>query len=138
MSESVTIRLRFDELGHEDAEVVEVAPNWFRVEHTPLFPTEPVYRGDIIEVERLPDGTCRFVRIVEPSPLQHFTWMVPRSFVESSEYEAFGAAVEAVGGAWEGIMGGVLHVHVPPEHVAAIASELDRGIAAAKGKLGEA
>lgn len=138
VAENVTIQLRFDELGHESAEVVEVAPNRFRLEHTPLFPTESVYQGDVIEVEDLPDGTYRFLRIVELSPLQHFTWMVPRVFVQSPEYEAFGAAVEAVGGAWEGIMGGVLHVHLPPVHVAAITAELDHRIAAAKAGSPEA
>ena len=126
MTESTTVRLRFDEGSHEEAAVTELAPGRLRLEETPFAPTEPLYAGDVIEVERLLDRTHRFLRVAERSAMRHYSCVVPRSFVESADYRAFGQAVEAAGGSWEGVFGGILHVHVPPGSAFDPEAELDR------------
>jgi len=52
--------------------------------------------------------SIQIVRVVERSPMRHYSWVVPRVFVESPEYRRFGAAVEAAGGRWQGAFGGYL------------------------------
>jgi hypothetical protein len=123
------IRLRFDEAAHETVEVTELAPGRFRLEVTPLLGAETVYAGDVIEADRRRDGTHRFRRIAQRAPLRHCSWGVPRDFVGSPRYQAFGAAVEAAGGRWEGIMGGLLIVHVPVEAEFDPEAELKRHLA---------
>ena len=138
--ESLEIQLRIpDEEGWEKLYVQPVAPNVYRLEDTPLFTLilansedDAIHVGDVIEVEPLPDGTHRLVRIVERSPMRHFTWVVASFFSESAEYRRFGAAVKAAGGYWEGAMGGILWVHLPPDSDFDPEAELDRRIAAAK------
>lgn len=120
------IRLSWDETGHENIEVTEQAPGRFRLEDTPLFPREPVFAGDIIETAQLPDGTRRFVRITERSRMRHYSWILARAFMESPRFRAFGYAIEAAGGRWEVIAGGVFHAHVPETSGLDVEAELHR------------
>ena len=134
--ESVPITLRADGVS-EEVYAVPVSPRLYRLEETPIMANredDPVHAGDVIEVEPLPDGTHRLVRLVERSPMRHFSWTVPRRFVESEEYGRFGAAVEAAGGWWESAFGGLLWVHLPPESPFDPAAELSRRIAAAESR----
>jgi hypothetical protein len=107
MPENETIRVGFEEGVTESICVTPLGSSIYRLEQTPVWNPDPVvYLGDAIELELLPDGTHRFVRVVERAALRHYDWVVPQFFVESREYAQFGKAVEAAGGAWEGIMGG--------------------------------
>ncbi len=120
------IRLRFDDHGHETVEALELSPARFRLEATPVFARKPVYLGDVIQATPLPDGTHRFVELIERARMRHHSWVVPRSFVSSPDYLAFTRAVEAAGGLVEVVMGGVLYAHVPDDASFDAAAELDR------------
>ena len=126
MADGTTIRLRFDETSHETVEVVRVAACRFRLEDTPLLASEPVHLGDVIEAEPLPDGTHRFVGVVERAPMRHHAWVVWSGFPGSPDFEAFRRAVEGAGGRWELSLGGVLHAHVPTESGLDAEAELSR------------
>jgi hypothetical protein len=139
--ESLQIQLRVDAAGSEGAYVELVAPNVYRLEDTPIWANredDPIHAGDVIEVQPLPDGTHRLVRVVQRSPMRHFSWAVPRFFAESAEYRRFGAAVEAAGGSWQGALGGMLWVHIPPDSNFDPEAELSRRVAAAKSAKPEA
>jgi hypothetical protein len=132
--DSIEIKLRVDAQGSETALAQPVAPNVYRLEETPVFANpeeDPIYAGDVIEVQSLADGTHRLIRLVERSPMRHSSWAVPKAFAESAEYWRCGAAVEAAGGRWEGGCGGLLWVHLPPDSRFDAEAELSRRIAAA-------
>ena len=134
MEEGQTVRLSFAAGGTETVYVTRLTPNCFRLRVTPVTGAEAdgdIYLGDVIEVELEPDGAYRFVRVVERAPLHHYSWIVPEFFVESAQYGQYGAAVEAAGGAWEGLMGCLLLVHMPTTSTFDAEAELDRRIAAA-------
>jgi hypothetical protein len=123
------IRLRFDETADESVEVTTLAPGRFRLEETPLLGADTVYAGDVIEAQPLRDGTHQFRRVSQRAPLRHSSWLVPPAFVASARFRAFTTAVEAAGGSWERIMGGLLLVHVPEESAFDAEKELDRHLA---------
>ena len=138
--ESVPITL-CAEGASEEVYAVPVSARLYRLEETPIMANQeddPVYAGDVIEAEPLPDGTHRLVRLVERSPMRHFNCAVPRRFVESEEYGRFGAAVEAAGGWWESALGGLLWVHLPLESPFDLAAELSRRIAVAESRASQA
>lgn len=123
-----------DTTGSEEVYVQPVGPGLFRLEHTPIWANRednPLYLGDVVELAPQSDGTYEFVRVAERAPLRHLDWVVPRRFVESEEYQRFGAAVEAAGGRWEGIFGGLLFVHLPLDSTFDADAELGHRIAAA-------
>ena len=130
MEQVLTIRLRCDE-ATETIDVIPLGDHRYRLADTPFAVLDAVYQGDVIELVPEPDGTHRFRRVVERSPLMHLSWVVPKGFVESSEYAAFGLVVQAVGGQCERIAGGILHVHVPHARAREIEAELEQRIAAA-------
>lgn len=126
MADSPTIRLRFDEASHESVTVTRVADRQFRLEHTPLLSPEPLHAGDVVEADALPDGTHRFRRVVRRGAMRHYSWVVPRAWADSEDRDAYVAKVEATGGRWEQVMGGVLHVHIPTDSDFDAAAELGR------------
>jgi hypothetical protein len=139
--ECSSITLRVDANASEEVYVELVGPLRYRLEVTPIVANledDPLYGGDVIEAEPLPDGTHRLVRVIERSPMRHFDWIVPRRFVESAEYARFGAAVEAEGGWWESAFGGLLWVHLPTASAFDPQAELSRRIAAAQASAPDA
>src|SRR5438093_583616 len=136
MTESYEIRLSFFDGDSETVCVTRLAADCYRLDETPIFnEEEPVYFGDVLELEPQADGTHRFKRVVEHAPLHHYNWMVPEFFVESPQYGEFCNAVRKAGGAWERVMGGLLLVHVPLNSGFDTEQELDRCIAAAQGVM---
>ena len=112
-----------------------MGPGLYRLEDTPVFANrgdDPIHAGDVLELEPQPDGSYMLTRVAERSPMRHFMWVVPRSFVESPHYRAYAADVESVGGAWEVAFGGVVWVHLPPDSTFDAAGELTRRVALAK------
>ena len=126
MPESTTIHLRFDDTSHEEIPAVRVRDRWYRLQATPLLSPEPIHAGDVIEVALLEDGTHRFLRVVERPAVRHYSWVVPRGWLQSPDRHSYIAKVEAVGGTWEQELGGVLHVHIPTEAPFDAEAELDR------------
>src|SRR5579884_519233 len=51
--------------------------NLYRLGTTPLTDDGGIYLGDIIEAEIQVDGVLRFLRVVEASPLLHWSWLLP-------------------------------------------------------------
>ncbi len=126
MSDITTIQLRFDETSHEGVEVVPLGERRFRLQDTPVFATDSVFAGDVIEAAPLTDGTHRFVRVLERAPFRHYSWALPRGWSDSPERDTYIAQVEAAGGTWEQVFGGVLFVHIPIESSFDAEAELDR------------
>ncbi len=132
MPDIIEITIRVDEGASEGAFVEQVGPRLFRLEDSPLLANrdeDPIHAGDVVEVEPQPDGSYLIVRVAQRSPMRHFNWAVPRVFVESPQYREFTSDVEAAGGAWQGLFGGLLWVHLPPESSFDAEAELSRRIA---------
>lgn len=114
------IALRFDpEPGEDGLPIVEnevpvthLYGGIYRLEGSSAF--GEVYLGDSIEVEPAGDDTFRLVRVVERSGYQVRSVGVSRAAAESDELARLCAMVEAEGGAWERMMGGILIFHLPP------------------------
>ena len=139
MEELLTIKLRTDESSWESAQVRRAGPDRYQLEQTPMWSNredDRLFLGDEIRAELLPDGTHLFVGLAARSPLDHFSWAVPRSFVESVHYRRFAEAVEAAGGRWEGMTGGILFVHLPPNVAFNAEAELQGHLAAARFDAG--
>lgn len=140
MSES-QITVRIDDELSESVGVEPCGPRRFRLADTPIlanYDEDPMWAGDVIETELLPDDTHQILRVVERSPMRHFSWSVPAFFVASAEYGRFGAAVVAAGGWWQSAWGGLLWVHLPPMSPFDPAAELADRIAAARLQVPEA
>jgi hypothetical protein len=108
--------------------VMSLGGNSYRLEETPLliFDLEdPLWRGDVIDLEQSQDGDLRFRRVISRSGWRHVEWMLGlgiigrdpanRSVGESSALKAFKGRIEAAGGIWEQAMGGVFLIHLPEE-----------------------
>ncbi len=120
------IKLRFDDTSTENLQATELAPGRFRLLDTPFSASESVYSGDIVEAGPLPDGTYRFLRVFERAPMRHYSWMVPRSFVQSSAYSSFTTEIERAGGHWEAVFGGILYAHLPQASTLDVEATLQR------------
>jgi len=55
-----------------------------------------VYWGDVIEVEPTADGRHRWLRVVERGPFDHSGYMVGPTFLQSTYFDIFATALEAV------------------------------------------
>ena len=126
MADTTTVRLRLDEASQEQIEAVLLTAHRLRLEETPLLGSEPIHAGDIVEVDRLPDGTYQFLRVIDRAPMRHYAWVVPEGWHDSPDRDAYVAKVEAAGGRWEQTFGGLLRVHVPLDSAFDAEAELDR------------
>lgn len=88
--------------------------NVYRLGTTPLTDDGGIYLGDIIEAEMQENAVLRFLRVVEASPLHHWSWLLPERVVVSAVFEAFRETIEKQGGIWERYFGGILFIHLPP------------------------
>jgi hypothetical protein len=52
---------------------------------------DPIHAGDVVELDLQPHGSHLLVRVAERSPMRHFSWAVPRIFVESTQYREYTA-----------------------------------------------
>src|SRR5262249_26625766 len=96
----------------ESVEVVEVGPNRYRLQWSPISADPRLYSGDVIEVH-LTGERLRFVRRVERSALRTFEYLVAKDLIESAGMRDLLERVEKSGGAWEGMFGGILLIHLP-------------------------
>jgi hypothetical protein len=129
MESPLTLSLLFGPEEEHDLPIIEdevpvtpVSGNIYRLEGTSAF-GGGMY-GDLIEALPEPDGSHRFIRVVEPSGYRVLSWCLRREVVKSPEFTKFAEMVMDAGGMWELLMGGVVHVHLPPESPFDAESEL--------------
>ena len=122
MSDSVAItvqhdgeeRVRFpDENVACSLDLTPVGPRQFRIASIPIM-VESATFGDIIEAERLPDGTLEFERVFEAGQWRVFSFVLPQVSLGSSEIAVVKARVLGHDGHWEEIFGGLLFLCLPP------------------------
>ena len=102
-----------------------VGDNQFRLEVTSI--DGHLRYGDTIEVgPPLVDGAVPYRRIVRRSGLRTQCFVLPKKLMESPGMRDFAKQIEALGGHWEGIAGGVLIVHVSRKLNLDIQQELKR------------
>ena len=110
--ESREVRLLYEGGDSESALVTRLGANRYRLEENLLL-GEATYH-DILEAEAQADGALRYLRVVEPSGLKTESWILPPTLIESPYLTKLLERVDAAGGRWERIYGGVLFVSVPP------------------------
>lgn len=104
-----------------------VGPNLYRLEESTLL--SEVFYHDVVEAEPQPDGSLRFLRVVNTSGLTQTFWFVPKGFSEAFTVSEILANVMAVGGNWELTFGGFLAVHLPDsEDAKNVRSALDTAV----------
>jgi hypothetical protein len=100
--------------------VTSVGPNLYQLNENPLL-ADAQY-GDVIEVERLPDGALRLLRVAQASGLERLGWLVSLDLVTSSAMTGFLANILAMGGYWEACVG-MLTLNVPKAQKARVEAE---------------
>jgi hypothetical protein len=70
--------------------------------------------GDVIEAIPSDGGRLRFVRIAEPGGWRTFEYLLPAAKIEGESGKRLLRELEARGGRWERVFGGVLFVSIPP------------------------
>lgn len=95
------------------APVTQVGKRLYRLEGVPPLIESAGYL-DVIEAEPIGDRAIRFVRIAERSGWRTLYFTAAADWRESDEGRARLAEIEARGGRWEGMFGGLLFVCVPP------------------------
>ena len=89
-----------------------LGPRTYRVASVPL--TEGVGFRDVIEAEETEPGELKLVRVVERSGWSTTSYAVAEGAMESPGLRARLAQVEAAGGRWETLFGGLLFICLPP------------------------
>lgn len=102
-AESITVSLPITWLGG----------SLYRLDRVPLGVKAAAYL-DVIEAEPGPDERLRFVRVVEPSGWRTHELVVPQHMIEGEWADTLLQEVEALGGHWEIVFGGLLIVCLPP------------------------
>src|SRR5713226_6631072 len=100
------MRISFAEASEEEIGVVKVGPRQYRLKETPISADPALYLGDVIEVSEEEDRLV-FERRVSKSSLNTSDFLVPREFSTLPAYKEFLARIEALGGAWEQVYGGI-------------------------------
>jgi hypothetical protein len=113
-NESVDAIRRVRVLTAEDCEellaVTFIGPNLVQLNENPLL-AEAQF-GDIVEVEYLPNGVLRLIRIAEASGLERLGWVVSVDIVTSPVLTEFLNRILAMGGYFEACIG-MLILNVP-------------------------
>lgn len=105
--------IQFDQDGlSQNLEVLDLGAGFFRLEETPFFVESAARLGDLVELEALPSGDYRFVRVVEAAPGARHDMILPGYL--PVQLEALSDAAERRGVKWELIFGGCLTLHLPP------------------------
>ena len=111
--------------GRELLYMTPVGRNQFRLEVTSI--GGHLRYGDTIEVgPPRDDGAVPYRRIVRRSGLRTQCFVLSKKLMESPGMRDFAKQIEALGGHWEGIAGGVLVVYVPRTLDLHIQQELKR------------
>jgi len=81
--------------------------------------------GNVVEVEPLPSGHLRLVRVVRRSPYRTYMWLLSRRVTESAEFAALEARVVEAGGIVSVVMGGVVVIDLPKGSDLDVRAEID-------------
>lgn len=123
MSDDIAMTVRFD----ADEAVIEfpddhvtvsvpatpVGDRLYRLDGVPIF-VESAAFGDVIEAEPSADGRLRFARVAEPGGWRTFDFILSPHNIDSENGRWLLRELEARGGHWELVFGGLLFVCVPP------------------------
>jgi len=124
MSDEVELYVTFRD-GSELLYMTPLGNNQYRFEVTSI--GGHLRYGDTIEVgPPLDDGAVPYRRIVRRSGLRTQCFVLSKKLMESPGMRDFAKQIEALGGHWEGIAGGVLVVYVPRTLDLHIQQELKR------------
>ena len=124
MRDEVELYVTFPD-GRELLYMTPLGENQYRLEVTSI--GGHLRYGDTIEVgPPRSDGAVPYRRIIRRSGLRTQCFVLSKKLMESPRMQDFAQQIEALGGHWEGIAGGVLIVHVPRKLNLDIQQELKR------------
>ena len=117
------VHITFEDGSTEGLLLTALGSNFYRAEESSLL-GEMCYK-DVIQAEPQSDGSVRFLKVVTPSGLKTNSWILSKGIIESDAFRAILDSVMELGGNWEQVFGGVLLVHLPPEHADTIESKIN-------------
>ena len=86
--------------------------NLYRLEESSLAEVGAFYH-DVVEAKSRLGRDLRFSRVVERSGLRVFRFLLSQELAASEPFAAFLRRVEAHGGFWEQVFGGIVLIHLP-------------------------
>ena len=98
----------------ETLEVELLRRDLYRLLATPVL-SEAAQYGDVVAATPGNDDILQFRRVVEPSGVKTWRWILTREVVESRELASLCAAVCDQGGYWDRALGGVVSLALPPD-----------------------
>lgn len=93
--------------------ITQVGDDLYRLDGVPVF-VECASFGDVIEAIPSDDGRLRFVRVAEPGGWRTFEYLLPAAKIEGESGQCLLRELDARGGHWERVFGGVLFACIPP------------------------
>ena len=124
MRDEVELYVTFPD-GRELLYMTPLGNNQYRLEVTSI--GGHLRYGDTIEVgPPVSDGAVPYRRIIRRSGLRVQSFVISKKVMESPGMQDFARQIEALGGHWEGIAGGVLVIHLPRRVELNIQDELRR------------
>jgi Domain of unknown function (DUF4265) len=91
-----------------------VGDRLYRIDGVPVL-VESAAFGDIIEAEPIGDGRLRFVRVAQPGGWRTFDYLLAADRIDSDWGQSLLRELEARGGHWERVCGGMLFICIPPD-----------------------
>jgi len=97
----------------ERVTVSQVAANRYRIDCAPL--SDCLSFGDVIEADTVGPGKLVFRAVVERSRWTAYSWVLARELIESPAMTDYLARITELGGHWDILFGGLLHIFLPAE-----------------------
>jgi hypothetical protein len=98
--------------GSEPSVVTPLGGNLYRMEFGRLCASHPD-NGDLIEADKLPDGSLKFRRILKRADFQKRACFISKETAGSKNFTRLCERVIAVGGKWELNFGGYFILYLP-------------------------
>lgn len=120
--------MRFGAAAGGDSEGVlatPVGPNLWRIEESAVSSTRARI-GNVVEVEPLPSGELRLVRVVRRSPYRSYRWLLWRALVESDDFAALCRKVDEEEGVWSQVFGSGVLIDLPKHSTLDVKGEIAR------------
>lgn len=114
MSNTFRAKVTFGDVTIDDLLVSSLGENRYRLEEAPLL-ADSVFYGDIIEAEDRSNNSLLFTKVLEPSGMRHYDYILSRTVFESKQFEALLEKIDEAGGRWTQAFGGVFLVSLPQE-----------------------